>query len=114
MSSMDEKIQNLERLTNDFIQRINSLEYEQVEEFVENRESITESILSELSHSTLTEAQKHRLKMLLQYDSMILGKMQSLKEEAREWTIRQNQIKAQHSAYESAYTTDSILMDKRK
>lgn len=111
---MDEQIQSLESLTSDLIQQLNSLDYEQLEEFVEIRESITNKILSVLNDSKLTEEQKLRLKILLQYDGVILDKMKSLKDEARDWTIRQNQIKAQHSAYDSGYATDSILMDKRK
>lgn len=111
---MDEQIQSLESLTSNLIQQINSLDYEQLEEFVEIRESITNKILSVLNDSKLTEEQKLRLKTILKNDTVILDKMRSLKDEAREWTIRQNQIKAQHNAYDSRHATDSILMDKRK
>lgn len=111
---MNEKIHCLERLTDDLIQQLDSCEFEKIEEFVEGRESIINNILSELAQSQLTEEQRHRLRALLQYDPVILDKMKSLKEEARNWSIRQKQIKAQHSAYGSVYARDSILMDKRK
>lgn len=111
---MDEQIHILERLTSDLVRQLKSLDYEQIEGFVEEREILTNKILSQLTHSKLTETQKHRLKTLLQYDPQILGKMKSLREEARDWMIRQNQIKTQHNAYESKDASESILMDKRK
>jgi len=59
-------------------------------------------------------AQKQAINRILEHDSTILAQMNALRLEAQDWLQKRNQAKVQRNAYESSYTPDSILMDRKK
>lgn len=111
---MDECIGELEALTQHMVLRINQATSEELTEFVEHRHGLIDNILHVVEVTPLTIEQQHRLKAVLEQDSLILGRMNMLKDEAGLWLKNHGQAKIQRSAYEAGYTPDSLLMDKRK
>ncbi|WP_151259635.1 hypothetical protein [Paenibacillus polymyxa] len=104
----------MEQLTQQFILRLNETNYEEVEIFVEVRQMKVDQLLNTLENSPMTEEQKMKLESILSYDALIDQRMQSLKQEAQNWLVQRNIAKSQRNAYESNYTPDSFLMDRRK
>ncbi|WP_348620770.1 hypothetical protein [Paenibacillus polymyxa] len=104
----------MEQLTQQFIIRLNETNYEEVEIFVEVRQMKVDKLLNVLENSPMTEEQKQKLESILSHDALIDQHMQSLKQEAQNWLVQRNMAKSQRSAYESNYTPDSFLMDRRK
>ncbi|AHM68228.1 hypothetical protein PPSQR21_046440 [Paenibacillus polymyxa SQR-21] len=111
---INEALSQLEQLTQQFILRLNETNYEEVEIFVEVRQMKVDQLLNTLENSPMTEEQKMKLESILSYDALIDQRMQSLKQEAQNWLVQRNIAKSQRNAYESNYTPDSFLMDRRK
>ena len=80
MSNMDKLIGQLDVLTQQWIQQIDRLSFEQMERLVEERQVIIDLMLSELQHTTLDTGQKKRLNGVLQQDKFILERMEFLAE----------------------------------
>ncbi|KAF6567464.1 hypothetical protein G9G63_02320 [Paenibacillus sp. EKM202P] len=111
---INEALIQLEQLTQQFILRLNETNYEEVEIFVEVRQMKVDQLVNALGNSSMTEEQKMKLESILGYDALIDQRMQSLKQEAQNWLVQRNIAKSQRNAYESNYTPDSFLMDRRK
>lgn len=112
--TMDELIDQLEKLTNTVLDQLDTASYEDMEQFVEERQKIIDSIDRLVQGGTLTKHQKMRVQLLLQHDSTIIHRMQILKNEAQDWLQQRNVAKAQRNVYDSAYSPESILLDRRK
>ncbi|GIP42146.1 hypothetical protein J45TS6_06050 [Paenibacillus sp. J45TS6] len=111
---MKQLIDELELKTNELLDILDNADYEEIEEFVENRQVLVDSILAEVIQHKMDPEDEQRLKVLLSHDQVIVGKIVSLKAEAQEWLQQRKRIKAQRSAYENPYSADSLLMDRRK
>ncbi|SEU14395.1 hypothetical protein [Paenibacillus sp. NFR01] len=111
---MDELLNNLEQLTNLMISDLDNAPYESLENFVEERQKLVDAIGLEVEKCALTSAQKEKLSRIMEHDSAIIARMNAHRLEALDGLQRRNQAKMQRSAYESAYTPDSILMDRKK
>ncbi|WP_145051420.1 flagellar protein FliT [Paenibacillus xylanexedens] len=111
---MDERIDELEALTHQMVVRINQVSSEELTEFVDRRQALVDSILHTIELTPLTPEQQQRLRTVLEQDSILLGRMTSLKDEAGSWLKNHGQAKMQRNAYEAGYTPDSFLMDKKK
>lgn len=111
---MDKYIIALEELTEAILNRLNQTSYEELESFVEERQILMDEITQRLKDQTPTSDQKSRLSAILQTDTLLIGRMQTLKDEAAEWLRQRNHARAQRDVYEMTYTPDSYLMDRRK
>ncbi|MGW8958244.1 hypothetical protein [Paenibacillus sp. NPDC055715] len=111
---INEALSHLEELTQQFILRLNETNYEEVDIFVEVRQMKVDQLLSALENTPMTAEQKQKLEYILSHDAIIDQYMQSLKLEAQNWLVQRNKAKSQRSVYESNYTPDSFLMDRRK
>lgn len=111
---MDERIAELEALTQQMIDQINQVSSEELTEFVDKRQGLVDHILHMNEVTPLTPEQQQRLRAILEQDSLLLERMNSLKEEAGSWLKNHGQAKMQRNAYEAGYAPDSFLMDKRK
>lgn len=111
---MDELIQSLKELTSGITDRLDETTYEELELFVEDRQELVDSIAEHAEICKSTSAQKQEINRILEYDNVILDRMNALRLEAQDWLQKRNQAKVQRSAYEAAYTPDSFLMDRRK
>jgi hypothetical protein len=111
---MDELIQSLKELTSGITDRLDETTYEELELFVEDRQELVDSIAEQTEICKSTSAQKQEINRILEYDNVILDRMNALRLEAQDWLQKRNQAKVQRSAYEATYTPDSFLMDRRK
>nr|WP_110000863.1 hypothetical protein [Paenibacillus pabuli]PWW37454.1 hypothetical protein DET56_109341 [Paenibacillus pabuli]PXW05596.1 hypothetical protein DEU73_108340 [Paenibacillus taichungensis]RAI98868.1 hypothetical protein DET54_1035 [Paenibacillus pabuli] len=89
-------------------------DYEQLEAFVEERQVIIDGLVEQFSLQPASVTEKVKIEQLLGNDHEIIARMNVLRLEAQEWLYRRGQAKTQRKAYESGYTPDSFLMDKKK
>lgn len=111
---MDELIRGLDQLTQEILERLQETAYEELEAFVEDRQELVDSIAEQVELGNWTPAQKQEINRILEHDHVILGRMNALRLEAKDWLYKRNQAKVQRNAYEAAYTPDSFLMDRKK
>ncbi|MEK3880380.1 flagellar protein FliT [Paenibacillus sp. FSL M7-0420] len=111
---MDELTNELERLTKNLLAHLYDATYEELEAFVEQRQKLVEAIGDEVENCQMTPAQKDVLRRILEHDPAIMARMNAHRLEAKDWLQKRNQAKIQRNAYETAYTPDSFLMDRKK
>lgn len=111
---MNEWVNELETMTLQLISVLEHTTYEELAEFVERRQPIVDRINQTALEQKLTSEDKEMLKVILQHDPIIMVRMTVLKNEAGNWLSQRKQATRQRSVYESAYTPDSYLLDKRK
>ncbi|WP_342547749.1 flagellar protein FliT [Paenibacillus sp. FSL P2-0089] len=111
---MDELIRNLDRLTGEMMDRLQDATYEELEDFVEERQKLVDSITQEVGVCPATPAQKQEINRILSHDNELLDRMNALRQEAQDFLQKRGQAKIQRNAYETAYTPDSFLMDRKK
>ncbi|QWU15863.1 protein FliT [Paenibacillus sophorae] len=111
---MNNLIGQLDQLTKGIISILHETSYEELESFVEERQRIVDAIGDEAVSCQPTSEQKQEIRRIMEHDSEILARMNTLRLEAQDWLQKRNQAKAQRSAYEAGYTPDSILMDRKK
>lgn len=110
---MDDLITELEQLTHDIMLNIEKADSEELEQFVDKRQLIIDSMLHQGSGEA-SMPQQARLKSIMQNDHVILMRMNSLKIEAKDWLIQRKQAKTQKNAYEMSYAVDSIIVDTKR
>ncbi|WP_025716553.1 hypothetical protein [Paenibacillus sp. 1-18] len=111
---MDELIGQLENLTTDLMNRLNVTSYEEIVRFVESRQLLVNELEDLLKLSAADVGQIDRIRNLIDNDTPIISRMNFLKGEAADWLQQRNMAKVQRNAYETAYSSDAILMDRRK
>lgn len=87
---------------------------EELEAFVDERQKLVDAIGREVENCQPTSAQKDAIRRIMEHDSAIVARMNAHRLDARDWLQKRNQAKTQRSAYEAAYSPESILMDRKK
>lgn len=109
---MDELLNELYEMTKITVGQLYSMSFEDLEQFVQSRQQLTDLIASKANEvGFLEEEQKSFLTRILSCDNEILSRMLSLKIEAKDWLERNQQIKVQQNAYQKAYSVDSYYID---
>ncbi|ETT65512.1 hypothetical protein BSK66_11085 [Paenibacillus odorifer] len=111
---MDNCILELNKITQDIIIRLDNCSYEELTDFVEQRQNLIDQLEQHVKKQSIGVIQQYQLRELLETDPMIIARMQQLKSEAAKWLQQREQAKTQRNAYEAAYTPDSFLMDRKK
>ena len=114
MAIMDEHIEQLESLTNEFVAHIDQILYEEILSFIEKREKIVKGLSGKFRSNSLTSEQKQRIQAILNHDTLITKKMADIKQEASTELQRIRQSRMQHNTYDKAYTADSYFFDRKK
>jgi len=112
---MDNLIQQLEALTNNVVIGLEGMNYEELVNFVEEREKLVSQIL--FVSATIckpSDSQKRQLKFIMTHDAIIHRRMEEFKFEAEVGMQKINNSKLQNAAYERAYQTESLFFDKKK
>ncbi|MBE7681618.1 flagellar protein FliT [Paenibacillus sp. P13VS] len=104
----------LQRLTSTIMEELYEADYENLEAFVEERQVIIDGLVEEFSSQPASLSEKMEIEQLLGNDNEIVARMNVLRLEAQDWLHKRGQAKTQRNAYESGYTPDSFLMDKKK
>lgn len=104
-------IDELEKFTQAVASNIQHADYEEIENYTILREQLVRN-MTELG-AELTMHDKERIKKICSYDKIIADKISSLKQEAGDWLFKQGMIKDQRTAYNSAYTMNSMFFDQK-
>jgi hypothetical protein len=111
---MDELIRELDQLTRRFIASFPTLSPEEIDDFLQQRETIIAKMVS----IELTPAQRQQyyasIQQLLKYDGVILSKFEQMRDKAREGIQKVSIARTQRNGYEAHYSLDSVFVDKRK
>lgn len=111
---MDNPIIHLEESTQSMVERLSNAEYEEIEAFVNHRESLLSQMSDFFETNPMSTQDKESIRLIIKHDEQIYSRMIELKSEAADWLAQRNSAKSRRSAYESAYSTDSFLMDRKK
>lgn len=104
-------IDELERITQTLVSNIQYADYEEVESYTVLREQLVRKMME--LEADLTIIDKERIKAICSYDKTIADRISSLKNEAGDWLLKQGIIKDQRTAYNSAYTLNSMFFDQK-
>jgi hypothetical protein len=107
-------IAQLKQLTMNVMNKLYEADYEQLESFVEERQLVINEIVQQFSAQPASITEKQEIEQLLSNDNEIIARMNVLRLEAQDWLHKRGQAKTQRNAYESGYTPESFLMDKKK
>ncbi|MEN1989189.1 hypothetical protein [Paenibacillus hubeiensis] len=80
--------------------------------FIEEREQLILKLNP--VQSDLLDSHKHQIRDILNYDHVILARMEILKKEAEDSLNRLQVGKIQRNAYHQSYSADSLFFDQRK
>lgn len=112
---MDELVKRLELATADVVMGLDTMEFQQLESFVNEREDI----IAQMMQSNMLEQDKVRLKNrvvdTLKHDAVIVARMNELKNEASVHLAKLQASRVHRNGYESSYSdTSSMFLDSRK
>lgn len=111
---MDNPIVTLKYATDEIMRSLNELSYEELEQFIEDREKLINMLPDFFENHSITLEDKNCLEYILSYDIALQDRMNHLKTEAANWLAQRSVAKSQRNAYDSKYSSDSVLMDKRE
>src|SRR5688572_29509639 len=115
---MDNLIASLVAITRTTAEQAESMSYEQLAAFVEEREFLLMEFWkrdAELSEGAQKRKQyQHEISQVLQWDAAIVRRMEALQAEASDHLEKLNDFQKQKSAFDSDYAADSYFFDKRK
>ena len=112
--ALEEVVAQLETLTGGMLSQLEQADFIMLETFVEQREPLMIVLSQAKEQQTLQPELERRIAQVVAMDPVILARMQILKQEAAEWLQKRAAAKTQRSAYEQAYTPDSIMLDRKK
>ncbi len=113
-SGMDNHFENLQRMTDSFVQRLDTLIEEDFNRFLKERERLIELIVKEAEKLPDVSPYREKVQRILEADPLILDKMQQLKMEAASTFSRVNIAGKQRDKYLRPYAADSYFFDKKK
>lgn len=111
---MDELIQQMDNLDQKMLENSETASHEEWTIFLNDREHIINKIIACETVTPLTSEQKVKLTQIQFREEQLRRTMEQQKQEAAEWLRNRGQAKVQRNAYETAYASDSIIMDQRK
>jgi hypothetical protein len=112
---MDELLKQLEQLSNDLLLNFQMVTFEDIADFMEQRDEI----FNELQYVEISAIDKLKYKGLidriLSYDPIIVSKMEQLKAEAQKELNKVSSGRMQKNAYDSEHQpADSLFFDQKK
>jgi hypothetical protein len=111
---MDEIVQQLQALTNQTLNKLDSLTYEELSDFVERREVLLSQMKALRSTSAELAKHKEAIAGILRQDAVILARMEALKHEASQAMSKLSKSRQQKNAYDTTYSMDGVYFDKKK
>ncbi len=114
-AAMDNSLDELLQLTHQLASRLETADYEEMVEFVDTREELVQNIRQQYEQHHFDKAYLESARAsILSYDTLILRRMQQLKDEASGNLNRMTAAKQQKSSYEAKYAPESLFFDKKK
>lgn len=109
--SAEEILNELQLITEEAVANLNSLEELNLLQLSEVREKLVNEFQCHKPH--LTPHNRQQIEYILSFDSLIIKRMQFLKDEAGAWLQRRGSAKQQLNAYQQKYAVDSWFIDHR-
>lgn len=111
---MENLIANLEQLTKGIVDNLDGATYEQLEDFVQRRGEIIAKLQSIPFSQISTSPYRVQIQSLLKYDSVIIAKMEEIRQEANEGLSKISIGRQQKVGYEAVGPYDSVFFDQKK
>jgi cytoplasmic iron level regulating protein YaaA (DUF328/UPF0246 family) len=111
---MDDLVLKLKQLTDQLVETLDNATYEEIDEFVQQREEIMTEFQTRKFSSSELDNNRETMKQILQHDQIILERMKALKDEATQSINKISSGKAQKNAYDKFYSMDGVYFDKKK
>ncbi|MCF2944120.1 hypothetical protein [Paenibacillus tarimensis] len=93
------------------MEQLDTAPYEEFTELVVLRDNV----LQELQQKPdMSEDEKHMLRQIGEFDSVILNRMLELKEEAAQAIQKLSKTRVQKKAYQDSYTPGSFFFDRKE
>jgi hypothetical protein len=114
MSSAHKAIQELQQVTNAIVERLAVASFEELLEFVNQRELLIEQMNMSQWTDEMKALYKRPINHILSYDPLIVQQMQRIKDGALQGIERLNSAKKQRNAYDAEYISDGVYFDRKK
>ncbi|WP_058300376.1 hypothetical protein [Gorillibacterium timonense] len=111
---MSELLDRLLELTEDALGRLDLMAYEELEQWVNDREALISEIRMQPPESFRVEERRRKAQQELHLAAELIARMEDLREEASSHLNRVETARVQRSAYDVTYTPDSFFIDKKK
>nr|WP_150959397.1 flagellar protein FliT [Aneurinibacillus sp. XH2] len=111
---MENLIENLEQLTKSIVDNLDSATYEQLEDFVQRRGEIIATLKTIPFSKISTNSYREQIQSILKYDSIIVARMEELRQEANERLTKISIGRQQKVGYEAVGPYDSVFFDQKK
>lgn len=112
---MDDCVQRLYEMTEKMMERLDTAEYEDLDQFVIARERVISELKENRDQQKETTAHHQQMiRQVLAWDQLIQGRMLQLKDEASSGLRKMKDTRKQHDAYSPTYALDGVYVDKRK
>lgn len=112
VAEVQQLLSALQAITEDAVANLITMDTEALEHLADQRQAIVDQL--ETHRNDIDQEDRKQIAYILSFDFLILERMNLLREEAGEWIQKQGAIKTQHSAYQSAYSVDSLFFDRRE
>lgn len=107
-------ITKLNQITEQVLANIDETTFEQLEQFIAERDDLVKSLQATFNHSQVTTEMQQTIREILEHDKTIITRMEALRDEATQSMHKIAQGKSQKDVYDSPYTMDAIYFDKKK
>lgn len=111
---MDSEIDQLASWTSGLMERLDTIDYEEMAAKIEERQFIVDRIRSKLISEEQRERYHGKMMQILQHDEVIMNRLNELMSEALGGTRKMNTVRHQKSAYQTNYSLDGVFFDKKK
>ncbi|OAX46338.1 hypothetical protein [Paenibacillus sp. AD87] len=109
--SAEEILSELQRVTEEAVNQLNLLQEEELFRLAETRERLVNEF--QCHKARMTQQNREQIEYILNFDKMIVERMEFLKNEAGAWLQRRGSAKQQLNAYQQQYAADSWFIDHR-
>jgi hypothetical protein len=114
MNTAGDILQQVAALTAQVVQTLDAVSFEELEEFVEQRESLLAEFHAELLPAGDRDQFKEQIHQILEHDQLISAKMLAFKQEAQRGIQKFQAAEKYKQTYDKEYTIDSIFFNRTK
>lgn len=107
-------VKELDLLTQQFLNGLQTISFEEINDFVDRREGLLNQIKSSEYSSAELVYYKPDIERILHHDPIIINKMQELQSEASQALDKFKLGHTQKNAYNASYSLDGVYFDKKK
>ncbi|TXK80942.1 hypothetical protein [Paenibacillus sp. N3.4] len=111
---MDKLVVELERLTQQGLAELVTMDADRLAEFMEQRGRVMHALLQVTPTVHNKEVYKERIQAVVSLDSIFLRKLEQYRDEASSQLTKLDAGKTQRNAYDHHYEPESLFFDRKK